>query len=92
MDCVEVPGNKIERCLYLFRLVGFSHAGKGTEREFEEHLRGNRKILSISGKVLVELGGLEFYDDPQAGKMIDPELIIGKRRFRWNQRNIYIYR
>ncbi len=84
-DYIQVSMNEVERCLNLFRYLGFSHVGKPTDREFEEHLVGNRKVIAIRGNMACELGGIEFYDDPSGDKAVG-DIVIKGRKFRWRQR------
>ena len=73
-----------EQRLNLFRYLGFSHVGKPTAREFEEHLVTNRKVIAVKGDLACEIGGIEFYNDPSGDRLLG-DMVIGGRRFRWDQ-------
>jgi len=90
MDYVQVSQEDVERCLNLFRYVGFSHLKQPTEQDFEKHLTSNRKVLALHGEVLAEIGNIEFYDEPTGDKVLEPGIIEGARRFRWGHRFIQL--
>lgn len=90
MDYIQVSQQDVVRCLNLFRYVGFSHLKQPTEQDFERHLTSNRKVLTIHGEVLAEIGNIEFYDEPTGDKVLEPGIIEGTRRFRWNHRFIQL--
>ena len=79
-----------ERCLSVFRHLGFSHYGKPSQEEFEGYLASTRKVVVVHGRILAEIGDIQFYDDPQGDRTVEPGVALGARKFRWAHRFLRI--
>jgi hypothetical protein len=79
---VPIPPSVALHCNNMVTYAGLQALGP----EYEAHFASNRKVLAFSENVIFEIGNIEYYDAAEGEIPITEGVVIGARRFRWNQR------